>query len=80
MWFDYFKRVYPNQVIAEFELKRVHFIILFLTGMAGFQNLMAGHLIMRARKDTFVKNKALVEQQFGEIHRKTFNSSLSELG
>lgn len=43
---------------------------------------MAGHFVMRARKATFTKNLALIEQKFGEIHREAFGeeSKINKFG
>ena len=55
IWYNNMVRVYPNQVVASFQLKKVHYFLIFLTGAIGFQNLMGAGLVMKARKLTFKK-------------------------
>ncbi|CAI2377312.1 unnamed protein product [Moneuplotes crassus] len=82
LWYNHMKRVYPDTVVAKFKLQRVHYVLIFFSGMIGFQNLFAGSLTMRARFKTFRKNRALVESRYGETHRKNFgpDSKISSLG
>mmetsp|Transcript_27317 Transcript_27317/g.24199 ORF Transcript_27317/g.24199 Transcript_27317/m.24199 type:complete len:235 (+) Transcript_27317:7-711(+) len=82
LWYNHMVRIYPNQVVAKFELKRVHYALFFLSGVIGLQNLMAGGLIMKTRKETFLKNKALIEEKYGQKHRDAFgpDSKINDLG
>jgi len=53
-----------------------------MAGVAGMQQVISGHFVMRARDSSFVRNKALVQEKFGETHKQTLGpeSKLSELG
>lgn len=82
LWYNRTKRVYPEEAIVSFKLQRVHFAIIFFGALAGVEALFAGNRVMKARINTFVKNNALIENVFGDIHRKELgeNAKLSKYG
>ena len=82
MWTKHVEITKEEHVVSRFEIGRVHFALMLWGTILGAQSLYAGHKVMHARKESFEKNRAVIEEKFGETHRKEFgeNSKLSVLG
>ena len=69
MWTKHAEITKPENVVANFELNKIHYALIICGSIAGLQSIYAGHKVMKARKNTFVKNRAIIEEKFGDTHR-----------
>eukprot|EP00345_Euplotes_harpa_P017070 CAMPEP_0168345372 /NCGR_PEP_ID=MMETSP0213-20121227/17514_1 /TAXON_ID=151035 /ORGANISM="Euplotes harpa, Strain FSP1.4" /LENGTH=232 /DNA_ID=CAMNT_0008353575 /DNA_START=1 /DNA_END=699 /DNA_ORIENTATION=+ len=68
-WIKRMATVKPSDLLISFELQRTHYALILLGVGAAAQTLYAGHKVMDAREKTFKKNRAIIQEKFGEMHR-----------